>query len=119
MILQKGENSDDLEKIFAEALALSVNSNNDALAGGRRVSNAESLLDVDTSKPEEDISTKLHKIEECLSNLNKVRKERMDTLNDLKEKVKKLTIIINCIDKNKYLLLFYFYYYYHYLDTSR
>ncbi|GBB99531.1 hypothetical protein RclHR1_03550011 [Rhizophagus clarus] len=86
MILQKGENSDDLEKIFAEALALSVNINNDVLAGGRRVSNAESLLDVDTSKSEEDIGIKLNKIEECLSNLNKVRKERMDTLNDLKEK---------------------------------
>ncbi|RIA89337.1 BRO1-like domain-containing protein [Glomus cerebriforme] len=83
MILQTGENSDDLEKIFAEALA---SPNNDTFVGGRRVSNAESLLDVDTSKSEEDINTKLHKIEECLSNLNKVRKERMDTLNDLKEK---------------------------------
>ncbi|PKK76655.1 BRO1-domain-containing protein [Rhizophagus irregularis] len=84
VILQKGENSDDLEQIFAEALSLSLS--NDTFVGGRRVSNAESLLDVDTSKPEEDINTKLHKVEECLSNLNKIKKERMDTLNDLKDK---------------------------------
>ena len=90
MILRTGENSDDLEKIFAEALASSVSTNNDTFVGGRRVSNADSLLDVDTSNSGEDINTKLHKIEECLSNLNKVRKERMDTLNDLKEKVKKI-----------------------------
>jgi len=87
MILRTGENSDDLEKIFAEALsASSVNTNNDTFVGGRRVSNAESLLDVDTSNSGEDINIQLHKIEECISNLNKVRKERMDTLNDLKEK---------------------------------
>jgi hypothetical protein len=94
MILRRGENSDDLEKIFAEALASSVKTNNDTFVGGRRVSNAESLLDVDTSNSGEDISIKLHKIEECMSNLNKVRKERMDTLNDLKEKVKKIYLLL-------------------------
>lgn len=108
MILQKGENSDDLEQIFAEALSLSLS--NDTFVGGRRVSNAESLLDVDTSKPEEDINTKLHKVEECLSNLNKIKKERMDTLNDLKDKVKKIIIIINYIDKK--LICIYSYYFF-------
>ena len=110
IILQAGENSDDLEKIFAEA---SVNINNDTFVSGRRVSNAESLLDVDTSKSEEDISINLHKIEECLSNLNKIRKERMDTLNDLKEKVKKIIII-----KNFHTIYMYLYFIF-YLDTSR
>ncbi|CAG8521770.1 434_t:CDS:2 [Diversispora eburnea] len=46
---------------------------------------SESLLDIDISQ-EKNISTKVNKVEECLDNLNKVRKERMDTLNDLKDK---------------------------------
>ncbi|CAG8570685.1 9251_t:CDS:2, partial [Funneliformis caledonium] len=90
MILRMGENGDDLEKIFAETLASSINTNTDMFVGGRRISNAESLLDVDTSKSEEDINVKVHKVEVCLDNLNKIRKERMDTLNDLKEKVQNI-----------------------------
>jgi len=93
MILRMGENGDGLEKIFAETLASSVNTDADTFVGGRRVSNAESLLDVDTSESEEDINIKVHKVEVCLDNLNRVRKERMDTLNDLKEKVKIIIII--------------------------
>ena len=88
MILRMGENGDDLEKIFAETLVSSVNTDTDTFVGGRRVSNAESLLDVDTSESEEDINIKVQKVEICLDNLNRVRKERMDTLNDLKEKVR-------------------------------
>jgi len=105
IILQASENSDDLERIFAEA---SVNINNDTFVGGRRVSNAESLLDVDTSKSEEDISIKLNKIEECLSNLNKIRKDRMDTLNDLKEKVKNIIIITESFICHLYVFKIYF-----------
>ncbi|CAI2174363.1 11117_t:CDS:2 [Funneliformis geosporum] len=89
MILRMGENGDDLEKIFAETLS-SINTNTDTFVGGRRISNAESLLDVDTSKSEENTNVKVHKVEACLENLNKIRKERMDTLNDLKEKVQNI-----------------------------
>ncbi|CAG8701624.1 17823_t:CDS:2 [Cetraspora pellucida] len=76
-ILSNGENSDELERMFVEALAS---------FGTKSSSNGENLLDVDVSQTVEDIPTKVNQVEECLSNLYKVKKERMDTLNDLKEK---------------------------------
>ncbi|CAG8492412.1 4872_t:CDS:2 [Racocetra fulgida] len=81
-ILSNGENSDELERMFVEALAS---------FGTKTSSNGENLLDVDVSRPLEDIPTKVNQVEECLSNLYKVKKERMDTLNDLKEKLEKFS----------------------------
>lgn len=89
-------NNDELEKIFAEALASIVNFDESIVNAG------ESLLDIDISQEKEKkISTKVDKVEECLNNLNKVRKERMDTLNDLKEKVKHRLLKVPLSEKNE------------------
>ncbi|CAG8583919.1 42773_t:CDS:2 [Gigaspora margarita] len=77
IVLSHGENSDELERMFAEALAS---------FSTKTSSNGENLLDVDVTRSMEDIPAKVYQVEECLSNLHKVKKERMDTLNDLKEK---------------------------------
>ncbi|CAG8673068.1 1039_t:CDS:2, partial [Ambispora leptoticha] len=69
---------EDLERVFAEALT-SVGLNHNVVEN-------ESLLDVETSGSEERIPIKAQKVEECISNLYKVKKERMDTLSDLKER---------------------------------
>ncbi|CAG8632352.1 8046_t:CDS:2 [Acaulospora morrowiae] len=81
-MLRDSENSDELEKIFAEALS----SSNIREVGSSSSSVGESLLDVGAPQAESETSFKVNKIDECLSNLYKVRKERMDTLNDLKDK---------------------------------
>ena len=81
-ILSSGANGDRLETAFAEALA-SISNDTPAVNGKR----ADNILDIDNIQPEESMSSKVRQIEECVGNLNKVRKERMDTLSDLKEKV--------------------------------
>ncbi|CAG8561009.1 2986_t:CDS:2, partial [Acaulospora colombiana] len=83
MLLRNGENSDELEKTFAEALSFVSNIRE---ADSSNLNVGESLLDVDAPRAEEEILFKVNQIDECLSNLHKVRKERMDTLNDLKDK---------------------------------
>src|SRR6185312_12181747 len=82
-ILSGGANGDRLETTFAEALA-SI-SNDTPAVNGKRAS--DNILDIDNVQPEESMPSKVRQIEECIGNLNKVRKERMDTLSDLKEKV--------------------------------
>ncbi|CAG8611923.1 5826_t:CDS:2, partial [Paraglomus occultum] len=80
-ILNDGANGDRLETAFAEALA-SMSNDTPAVNGKR----ADNILDIDNVQSEESMSSKVRQIEECIGNLNKVRKERMDTLSDLKEK---------------------------------
>nr|CAG8582844.1 1068_t:CDS:10 [Entrophospora candida] len=80
-ILSNGENDEELEKLFAETIASIVGSNNIAKMS------EESKTGSENPNFEEQVSNKAQKIEEYLNNLQKIKKERMETLKDLKEKI--------------------------------
>ncbi|CAJ0873084.1 684_t:CDS:2, partial [Entrophospora sp. SA101] len=80
-ILSNGENGEELEKLFAETIASIVGSNNIAKMS------EESKTGSENPNFEEQVSNKAQKIEEYLNNLQKIKKERMETLKDLKEKI--------------------------------
>lgn len=80
-VLSNGENDEELEKLFAETIASIVGSNNIAKMS------EESKTGSENPNFEEQVSNKVQKIEEYLSNLQKIKKERTETLKDLKEKV--------------------------------
>ncbi|ORX90120.1 BRO1-domain-containing protein [Basidiobolus meristosporus CBS 931.73] len=77
-VLREGEHSDRLEQMFAEAVA-------SAAGSGRGSNSAEnSLLDTEM---EDGIESNITNIEKSIEKLNKIKKERQETLDDLKKKV--------------------------------
>ncbi|KAL1919369.1 uncharacterized protein VTP21DRAFT_2062 [Calcarisporiella thermophila] len=78
-VLRGGADGDDLGRIFAEAMV-----------GVDQSTPGQSLLDLDEGDdPREAIREKLEMINESMSKLKKISKERADTLADLKDKAQR------------------------------
>ncbi|KAM0751246.1 BRO1-domain-containing protein [Meredithblackwellia eburnea MCA 4105] len=75
----------ELERVFVEVVGTVAAGGGGGAAGG-----APSLLDVDDSgdaREEEEIRLRVERISEALAKVNKIKKERLDVLKDLKERV--------------------------------
>lgn len=91
-ILRQGSGSDDLSRIFAESLAGIITS--------EKQDRGNSLLDIDIDSGVNKTSTaqKVKRVETTLEKLHQIRTERKETLDDLKEKVKKASgfFLLSC-----------------------
>ncbi|ORX93428.1 BRO1-domain-containing protein [Basidiobolus meristosporus CBS 931.73] len=79
-VLRQGEHSDRLEQMFAEAVSSATGS-----GSGRGVNSVESSLP--DNGADNGIEDNIVNIENCIERLRQFRKERQETLDDLKNKI--------------------------------
>ncbi|OAD75301.1 hypothetical protein PHYBLDRAFT_30590, partial [Phycomyces blakesleeanus NRRL 1555(-)] len=84
-ILRKGGKSQDLVNAFTEPIA-SLFESSPPSGGDKNLLD----LDIDVGIGKKNMETKVKKIEDILEKLRKIEKERIETLNDLKEKASPL-----------------------------
>jgi len=88
MVLREGREGAALEQLFARVVVEASKTRK----GSTKSDN--SLLDVEDSGESEAILKTVAKVEEVLAKLKKLKQERMDTLEDMKVKVRYITWLI-------------------------